>query len=588
MRTFSKTPARLLLVALSVAGSSAALAAHGNAKASTPATGAPRAPVSSASGAYALATISTKPGASQPNADPNATLTLNLGNEVASADPQVLNGINEIAVASSVFVPLLALTTNDKVASAGATRMDVSADGKTYTFTLRPGMAYTDGKPVTAADYAYAIKRACDPVVGGNYSNIVFDVVGCAEWRSADTSKTSTSGLRQLAQTVDNAIKALDASTLRIRLKQAAGYFPYVMTTWITFPSRPDLVQKGGANWWKNPHYYIGDGPFKLASWTPNQQWVFTRNDTYFRGKPGIKTLVDKEISSSQTQLLAYTQGQFDAIGPDPTLLPQIESNGALKQQLLRTVNAETTWLSFNNAVAPFNNIKVRQAISDALDRQRYINQVANGVGKPAGSLLYPGIPGYQAGTQQAYVPSKAQSLLAQAGYPNGRGFPTQQLRYASDNPASKQRATFWAQDLKQALNIDIQPTPMDAAQLQKMEFNRDPSLKLSFGDWYQDYPHPQDWLTLVFANGSTRAPNGWNDAHFNALVNKADQLPIDQAAPLYQQADAYLATQAPVAFYLHDESLVLVKPTIKGYVNYPADLFDTTFQAEKIYKTTS
>lgn len=249
MRTFSKTPARLLLVALSVAGSSAALAAHGNAKASTPATGAPRAPVSSASGAYALATISTKPGASQPNADPNATLTLNLGNEVASADPQVLNGINEIAVASSVFVPLLALTTNDKVASAGATRMDVSADGKTYTFTLRPGMAYTDGKPVTAADYAYALKRACDPVVGGNYSNIVFDVVGCAEWRAADTSKTSSSGLRHLAQTVDNAITALDASTLRIRLKQAAGYFPYVMTTWITFPSRPDLVQKGGANW---------------------------------------------------------------------------------------------------------------------------------------------------------------------------------------------------------------------------------------------------------------------------------------------------------------------------------------------------
>jgi ABC-type transport system substrate-binding protein len=213
---------------------------------------------------------------------------------------------------------------------------------------------------------------------------------------------------------------------------------------------------------------------------------------------------------------------------------------------------------------------------------------VENGVGQPAGTLLYPGIPGYQTRVQQTYDPARARTLLAAAGYPNGRGFPTEQLRYASADPASKQSATFWAQELKQVLNITLQVTPTDAAALAAMVYNRDASLKIYFDNWFQDYPHPQDWLSLIFANGSALAPLGWNDAHFNTLVNRADQLPISAATPLYQEADAYLAQQAPVAFYRHNEVLMLIKPNLKGYVHYPADPFDMTFQPEKIYKTKS
>lgn len=536
------------------------------------------------SGGYTLGPALMGSGASQPNADPNATLTMDVSSEIATGDPQVLNGLDEISISTKVFAPLLALNQKDQVVANVATSMNVSADGKTYTFKLRK-TNYTDGKPVTAADYAYAIARACDPAVGGLYSNILYSIVGCQAWREADLKKTSKAKLQQLEKTVDNSIKALDPRTLQIKLSAPAGYFPYVMTTWVTLPSRRDLVEKGGQNWWKSPQYYIGNGPYKLVKHTANQEWMFTRNDDYFLGKPGVKTLTFKEVNNTQTQFLAYRQGQFDVLGLDSTLLPQVMSDATLKKQLVRTVLANTDWMDFNDAAPPFNNVKVRQAFSYAMDRQRYINQIDNGVGTPAGQLLYPGIAGYQTEVNQTYNPQKAKQLLAQAGYANGKGFPTLAFRYANTDPASKARATFWTQMFKQVLNVNLQPTPTDPAQLENLEFTRDPSLKIYFGDWYEDYPHPQDWLTLVFANGSTRAPQGWNDAHFNALVNRADKLPLNQATSLYVQAEKYLTEKAPVAFYLHGEGLTLIKPNLRGYVKYPTDPIDTQWQVQKIYK---
>jgi oligopeptide transport system substrate-binding protein len=534
-----------------------------------------------------LAEIPMAPGADQPGADPDATLTLNLGNEIDTGDPQVLAFLNEIEISSKVFVPLLALNEENQVADAAAESMVVSEDGMTYTFTIRDGMTYTDGVPVTAEHYAYAIKRACSPVVSGNYSNILFDIVGCEEWRSADV-EAQQGELPDLEAAVDESIQALDDRTLQIQLERPAGYFPYVMATWVTYPSRQDLVEAGGDQWWGNPETYIGNGPFKLVSWTPDQEWVFERNDDYFRGQPGVARIVYREISSPETELLAYQQGEFDIGAPAATMLPQIEADPTLSQELHRQVGANTFYVSFNNAAPPFDNTQVRQAFAAAMNRDQYIQQINNNVGVAAGTFLYPGIPGYQDEVQQTYNPERARELLAEAGYPDGEGFPTLQLHYDSESATAQQRATFWAQNWSQDLNIDVQPTPMDLAQLQSMRTNNDPSLLIALENWFEDYPHPQDWLSLVFGPGSTRAPLGWEDQEFYDLVQEADSLQLDEAIPLYQEADARLAELAPVAFYIHSENLVLVKPNVQGYVTYPTSVVDTVYQVEKIYKTAS
>ncbi|MGI8484066.1 MAG: peptide ABC transporter substrate-binding protein [Thermomicrobiales bacterium] len=532
-----------------------------------------------------LVEIPSNPGSAQPHADPEAVLTLNLGNELDTGDPQVMAYPNEIEVASKVFTPLLALNEKSLPAAAGAESATISGDGKVYTFKIQQGMAYSDGTPVTAKNYAYAIKRALSPVVNGNYSGTLYAVTGGEAWREADP-KSDPAALKKLEAVVSESIKALDDSTLQITLDYPAGYFIHVMAIWVTYPVREDLVEgKDVLAWWADPANYIGNGPFKVISHTDKQEWILERNESYFRGSPGIKTLDYKEISSPETQLLAYQQNEFDMVTADATQLPQIQADPTLSQELKRTVAANTFWFSFNVKVKPFDNLNVRQAFAFGINREQYIKQITNGVGIPAGTLLYPGNPAYQTKYQQTYDPDKARQLLADGGFPGGKDFPRQQLRYVADDAASQAWATFFSQNLKDVLGVQIEPTPIDATELQSLRSHRDPSLVFGIGEWWEDYPHPQNWLSLVFG---PRAIKFWSDPKFDEMCARADKLPIDQAIPIYQEADAYLAEQAPAAFYLHTENLTLIKPTMQGYVTYPTSVVDTVYQFEKVYKTKS
>ncbi|MDQ3653779.1 MAG: peptide ABC transporter substrate-binding protein [Chloroflexota bacterium] len=532
-------------------------------------------------GMVPLAEIKRNPGSEQPDAIEDATMTLNLGNEVTTTDPQVTWFIIEIDLASKVYVPLLQLDEQNALADGGADAVTASEDGTVYTFHIREGMTYSDGKPVTAGDYAYAIKRACSPVVAGNYSNILYAIDGCQAWRQADPAAADTAALEAA---FDESVVALDDQTLEIHLGFSAGYFPYVMTTWVTYPVREDLVGDD-PEWWRTVENYVGNGPFKLVSHTEGQEWVFERNDAYFRGAPGIQTLRYRIVSSPETELLAYQQGEFDLIAPSSTLLPQIEDDPALNAQLQRSLAATTSYIGFNNAEAPFDDVLVRQAFSAAMDREQYVNQVLNGVNLPAGTFLHPGVPGYQTDYQQGFDPERARQLLADVGYPDGEGFPTLQLYYNGESAVSQQVATYWSQQYNQVLGVTVEPTPIDVAELSSLIANRDPSLLIWFNFWVEDYPHPQNWLSLVFGPGSTIEPLGWDNQEFDDLLTEADTLPLDEALPLYSRADALLAEQAPVAFTTHAETLLLLNPQIQGYVTYPTTVFDTRYQIEKIYK---
>src|SRR5690606_13077005 len=176
--------------------------------------------------------------------------------------PHVRALVNVIEISSKAFAPLLALNEETLPADAAAERVTVSDDGTVYTFHIREGMTSTDGEPVTAHNYAYAIKRACSPEVNGNYSNILYAISGCEAWRRADPADAAT---EELGAAVDESIVAVDDRTLESDLDFAAGYFPYVMTTWVTYPVREDLVEGNGAEWWRDINNYVGNGPFKVV-----------------------------------------------------------------------------------------------------------------------------------------------------------------------------------------------------------------------------------------------------------------------------------------------------------------------------------
>ncbi|HET9017529.1 MAG TPA: peptide ABC transporter substrate-binding protein [Thermomicrobiaceae bacterium] len=533
-----------------------------------------------------LAPPNPQNGASQPGANPNATLTMSYQQEDFSYDPQV---DSEGGVYMQVWSPLLSLTPDNKVAQSGAQSMQVSNGGKTYTFTLRK-MMYSDGTPVTASDYAFAMQRVCDPTVAGTYSNVYYDIVGCEAWRSADPAKTSSAQLAQLKQAVQSSIKAIDPNTLQVQLKNPAGYFPYVMTLWMSDPVRPSDVASG-KNWWQNTANYIGDGPFKVVSHTPNQQWVLQRNPYFTMGKPGVAQITIKIIQTPATALLAYQKGELDMYDVPNSQFGTVAGDAKLKNQLIELLNPSTQWIELDVADPPFNKLQVRQAFAFAMNRDLFIKQVNDGFGQAATTLLYPGIPGYQTTYQQSYDPAKAKQLLSQAGYPDGKGFPTVNYYFANNNDLSKKVATFWADQFKQILNVNIVPTPMDPVQLGNLVTAKSSQVKMTEFDWYQDYPHAQDWLSLLFADNSGLAPRGWNDPKFNALTDKADALPVGaQSTALYQQADAYLAQNGPALFYDHTTDLMLVQPYVKGYSAKNGQVygfsFNTTFAIGAIYET--
>lgn len=223
-------------------------------------------------------------------------------------------------------------------------------------------------------------------------------------------------------------------------------------------------------------------------------------------------------------------------------------------------------WLYLNMEDPPFDSLEVRQAFASAMNRELYIQQVNSGAGQPAGTLLYPGIPGYQTEYQQAYDPDRAKALLAEAGYPGGKDFPAIKLYFDGSDDLSKKDALFWSDQFKQVLGVNIVPSGIDSVELSKMFDEKDPELQLTTSVWWQDYPSAQNWLSLLFGNDSPFASRGWNDPKFNDLVNQADRLSGDEAAALYAKADAYLAEMAAALFYMHGADLTLVKPYVRGY----------------------
>ncbi len=556
-----------LLAAVLLAAPGAALAQ--DATSATPATGSPVADGQPAQ----LAEIPTAPGAEQPGADPDATLTLNLGEEVDSADPQVFAFLNEIEIGSKVFAPLLALTAENQVAAAAAEAMEVSADGTLYTFTIRDGMTYTDGEPVTAANYAYAIKRACDPEVAGNYSNILFDIVGCEDWRLADPA-ADADALPGLEAAVDEAITAPDERTLRIQLRQSAGYFPYVMSTWVTYPSRQDLVEAGGPDWWQDPRYYVGNGPFRLVSHTPGQEWVFERNDDYFRGRPGIANLVYREVSAAETALLAYQQGELDVVGPSATQLPQILADPTLSEQLYRQVGANTYYIAFNNDTPPFDDVRVRQAVSLALDRDEMISVLWEGTGflnnaLPAGQRSFYLDPrSAEMGPNAKYFKrdvAAAKKLLADAGFPDGLKVPMVSPLNAYGNTFN-QSVELVIKQLKDAgIIADLRPQDYSAYISSTFLGKFDPGTMV----WGLETPYqePHDYLFNMYHPKGARNHAGVSDAKATEMIEK-QAVTLDKAArkALIFDIQRYLGEQQFYVMGVAGNTVIATQPWVKNF----------------------
>ena len=518
------------------------------------------------------------PNSGNTAADVNGELNTNAGIEPDNIDPQRESYINEIAQTMMVFEALMTFDTKTlrPIPAAAKDQPKVSSDGLTYTYTLRDGLKYSDGSPVTAKDFAYGFTRNCDPNIGGDYAATTYSIVGCEDWSNMDPKKATPA---ELAAAKAKVGISTDGNSITFKLIEPAPYFNSIAGIWVGVPSRESDVTKGGDKW-TEPATFIGNGPFKLTEWKHNEKLVFERNDNY-RTPAKLKKWTKVMINEGAVAFAAYRNNELDAVGISAEDLRAVDSDPDLKAQVRDVPGSSTYYYGFNAKRAPFTDPKVRLAFAKAIDRQAYITDVVK-IGAPAESFIPPGQPGYDKDDHaQKFDPAAAKANLAASSFVGKPELQGIKFTYSA-SARGKTRIEWAQQQWKTNLGIEVIPDPVAGTTFSQLNKKAETTPALFFLGWGADYPDQQDWLTTVFLSNSSVTHVGYNNPEFDKLVRAADKEPnATKRDDTYRQASRILSKDAPVAFLFYSATKYLLKPYVKGLTDTAIDsefgIFDIT-----------
>jgi oligopeptide transport system substrate-binding protein len=525
-------------------------------------------------------TAATPAPADQP--DPNGEFVSNMGSEPDTIDPQKESFVSEIGVTMKVFEALMTpdLKTGKPIPAAAKDQPKVSSDGLSYTYTIRDNLKFSDGTPVTTADFKYGWERLCDPATAGDYSFTGYVVVGCEAWNGMDPKKDDKAKLDAARQKFLDSITT-SGSDITFKLTEPAPYFNAIASIWVGVPVKKDAVTKGGDKW-TEPATFIGNGPFKLTEWKHNEKMVFERNDS-FVGHDGQKAKLAKitqvMINEGAVAFAAYRNNELDIFGAASEDLRTINADPDLTKQAVDGSDGCSFYVGFNNNKAPFTDKNARVAFAKSFDRDQYVKDVVGGLGKPSTSFIAPGIPGYDPeDTFQKFDVSAAKAALGLASPAAQAAAKTLKITYSS-NARNKTRNEWFQQQWKTNLGLDIQLDPVDSTTYTQLVKKPETLPTLFILGWCPDYYDQQDWLTTVFSSKASSARVGYKSKQFDDLVFAADkETDAKKRDTEYQQASRLLSSDAAAAFIYYSTVKNLVKPWVKNYVITPLGFEEARF----------
>lgn len=491
---------------------------------------------------------------------------VNLAGEPNTIDPNKASWATERSVIMLLFVGLLDFNSDLSLKAACAQEIPtvanggISADGLTYTFKVKSNVTWSDGSKVTAHDFEYSIKRMLDPDTAAEYASFYFDIVGAAAFNAAASADAATkTALRNAV-----GVTAVDDTSLRITLAQTRPTFLSIMALWPTSPVKESVITAKG-NLWTEAGNLIGNGPYTLKEWVHQDHMTFTLNTNYWDTKPTLTEIKYLMILDATQELSAYKNGELDMarvpVGTETATL----ADPVYGKQVVRNNDLSTYAFQFNVNKAPFDNLLVREAMSCAIDRVAFVEQVRGGVGTPAYSWIPPGMPGYDAdlGKDFAFNVTKAKQLLADAGYPNGVGMPELKFQYA-DTASNRTIAQFLQAQLKTNLNLDLTLEPMEPAAFSAF-VNSEQHTWAWFG-WGADYPDPDNWLPDLFGTGGGNNHTGYSNPAFDTLAIQA-MMELDNTLRLqmWAQAQEIVMADMPIVTMFYRERFYVVQPYVKG-----------------------
>jgi len=424
---------------------------------------------------------------------------------------------------------------------------EISKDGRTYTYKLRTNVKWSDGVPLTAKHFVDSWERLLNPKTASEYAYFLFDIAGAKDYNDGKLKDFTKVG-----------VKAKDDHTFVVTLNKAASYFPSIPTFTATFPIRKDIIAKFGDKWTK-PENMIVLGAFKLSDWKHDSKVSLVPNPNYYGNKPNLDKVNAYIINEDTTAINMFESGSLQYVSRLPALeIDRLKKSPAYKSApFLRGY-----YYGFNTNKKPFDNIKVRQAFALAVDRKQ-ITDLLKGGQIPTTSWVPKGMPGYEPNVGLDFNVKKAQKLLAEAGYPGGKGFPqvTYMFDTRDDNKLIAERLqAMW----KQNLGVDLRVQNEDwKVYLNRLKADTPAMYRLG---WGADYPDPDNFLNL-FTSYSGNNYTGWKSKEYDNLIAKAASEPkMAKRLAYYKRAQQLLTEVDSVIIPLFIDSLnVLVSPRVVG-----------------------
>jgi len=441
--------------------------------------------------------------------------------DIGVLDPALGPDSNSALAVGMIYTGLVKFDKNLNVVPDQATWV-ISPDNKVYTFTLKQGITFSNGTPVTAQSYVYTLTRALLPEVKSPIALFFLGpILG-----SDDVSNGKTKTLA--------GVNAIDNNTLQITLKQPTAYFLQIMANSIAFPLNQTVINQFGQTDWVNhaAGNGIGTGPFIVKEWDHNTKMVFVPNPHWYAAKTKL-TEVDMLFVNDQSMAFkAYHAGQYNFVW---NIAPQDLASAKGMAGFVSESLLQTDLLFFSNKMAPFNNAAVRQAFAYATDKEALATAIFKGSAIPAPTIIPPGMPGYQPNYQGlAYDKSKALAAL-QSAYPDVSKIPAITFSFPNSQ-VSESEAAALQQMWQTALGIQVKLLPVELNAYNTETANH--QVQFGFTQWSADFPDPYDWLTLNLFSTASNNSGDWNNPQFDQIVTQAEQMTGDMRIQLYNQAE--------------------------------------------------
>ncbi|MEW6045150.1 MAG: ABC transporter substrate-binding protein [Bacillota bacterium] len=428
----------------------------------------------------------------------------------------------------------------------------VSADGLTYTFTLRSGVRFHDGTPLRSSDVKYTFERLLTPATKSPNTWILEPVVGAKEMLEGKA--------QQLA-----GLEIIDE--LRFRIRLSYPYAPFLsqlaMPPVSIYPEK--AARAAGENWGLQP---IGTGPFRFKEWRRGERLVFERNAGYFeKPYPYVDRLEFRIVPDEATGILEFEAGNFDITGIPDADFERLTRDPRWKPYIVSQSSLNTYYYMLNVKIPPLNDARVRKAIAMAIDREALVNQLLTGRARVANSFVSPGIPGQKDLEVYPYNPQEARRLLAEAGYPNGFSIETWQT--SSETWLRRNEAI---QAMLRQVGIDVKIVQVDSASYRQARGQG--NIPIIQGNWWADFPDPDNYLYVFFHSTQSRNySSNYADPQVDAWLERARTLTnFDERARLYQQAERKIVVDDVAVVPLwHLQDFAIVQPWVHDYFLHPS-----------------